>query len=62
MQLYNPYKSNKMFNSLNFKNDISGISINPDTYMKTENRHINITGSNESDSGNLIIAYLGIIS
>lgn len=62
MQLNAPYNSNKMFKSLNFKKDISGIPIKPDTYMKTENRHIKITGNNDRDSGNLIIAYLGIIS
>jgi hypothetical protein len=62
MQLYNPNKSNNMFNSLNFKNDISGIPIKPDTYMKTEKKQMNITGSSENDSGNLIMAYLGIIS
>jgi hypothetical protein len=30
--------------------------------MKTEKKQMNITGSSEKDSGNLIIAYLGIIS
>ncbi len=62
MQLYSPHKSNIKFKSLNFKKDISGIPIKPETYMKTEKRHIKITGINEMDSGNFIIAYLGIIS
>ena len=30
--------------------------------MQIENTNISITGNNESDLGNLIIAYLGIIS
>jgi len=30
--------------------------------MQIENTNINMTGNNESDSGNFIIAYFGIIS